>query len=142
MTVLRVKEELIMLYIEPFYTRNFKAKNSKDAYLKACKFVASNIVNDKSKVEASKVTWDVTKVKSDDESLPTFQLTLYYKFDDKEFMENTCKACKEFHHSFFVNENFNCNRCNKVGYAKNVQEKLTIGSSYFRKILDDELNRL
>lgn len=130
-----------MKYIEKFYERKFIAEDTKTAYLKACKFVASNIVSEGSKVEADKVTWKVEKVNSDD-GLPTFMLTLFYTFDDVEFMEKTCNACKEFHKSFFINENFNCDRCNKVGYAKNIQNKLLIGSEYFKKKLDSELDRL
>lgn len=137
----RVKEVFDMVYLQKFYERDFKSEDSKKAYLKACKFVASNIISKGSKVEVSKVTWDVVRI---DEAgdLPTFRLSLYYKFDDTQFMEQTCKACKEFHKSFFINENFNCNRCNKVGYEKNVGQKLMIGAEHFRKLLDDELNSL
>lgn len=131
-----------MIYIQQFYERKFRAANAKDAYLKACKFVASNIVSKGSKVEVSKVTWDVTPVEDANEGLPTFQLSLYYKFDDTEFMKQTCDACKQFHSSFFINENFNCNRCNKAGYEKNVSKRLTTGAEYLRKMLDDELDSL
>jgi hypothetical protein len=130
-----------MLYIHKFYEKKFKAEDSKDAYLKACKFVASNIISKGSKVEASKVTWDVTRIEDEDD-LPTFMLTLYYKFDDTEFMKSTCETCKQFHRSFFINEDFNCSRCSKVGYEKNVSQKLSIGSDYLRKMLDYELNKL
>lgn len=128
-----------MEYIRKFYERNFKSENPKDAYMKACKFVASNVISASSKVEVAKVTWDIHRVEGD---LPTFRLTLYYKFDDTEFMKKTCAACKEFHCSFFVNENYNCDRCNKVGYERNIEQKLVIGSEYFKKVLDDELNKL
>ena len=131
-----------MKYIHEFYKQTFKAEDSKNAYMKACKFVANNIISDKSKVEASKVTWAVQRIKVEDGGLPTFQLTLYYTFDDTEFMKQTCDACKQFHKSFFINENFNCNRCNKVGYEQNVTQKLMIGSEYFKKMLDDELTSL
>lgn len=130
-----------MLCIQKFYERDFKAEKSKDAYLKACKFVASNILSKGSKVEVSKVTWDVERVDKED-GLPTFRLSLYFKFDDTQTMQQTCEACKEFHKSFFINENYNCNRCNKVGYEKRVNQKLSIGSEYMKKLLDDELNRL
>lgn len=130
-----------MLYIEKFYEREFKSKASKDAYMKACKFVAANIMSRKSKVEASKVVWDVKRVNEEDD-LPTFKLSLYYKFDDSEHMENTCKACKEFHKSFFINENYNCDRCNKVSYEKSIKQKLSIATEYFKKILDDELTKM
>ena len=128
-----------MIYIQKFYEREFKDEDPKKAYLKASKFVASNIISKGSKVEVSKVTWDVVRVERD---LPTFRLTLYYKFDDTDFMKQTCDACKQFHKSFFINENFNCDRCNKVGYEKNIEQKLLIGTDYFRKLLDDELNKL
>lgn len=127
-----------MLYVQKFYEKTFKAKKSKDAYMKACKFVASNVVSKASKVEAAKVTWEI--LKEEEADLPTFRLVLYAKFDDTEFMKQTCQACKDFHCSFFVNENYNCDRCNKVGYEKNVQQKLGIVTDYLRKILDNELS--
>ena len=130
-----------MEYVKKFYEREFKAESSKAAYLKACRFVASNVISKGSKVEVSKVTWNVVKVEAEG-NLPTFRLTLYYKFDDTEFMKQSCEACKQFHKSFFINENFNCNRCNKVGYEKNIEQKLTNGTEYFKKQIDDELNKL
>lgn len=131
-----------MLYIHKFYERTFKAEKVKDAYMKACKFVASNIINKESKVEVTKVTWDIVRVEDDKSDLPTFRLSLYYKFDDTEFMKKTCEACQEFHKSFFINEEFNCNRCNKVGYEKNVNQKLSVGSEYLKRLLENELNKL
>lgn len=132
-----------MLYIQKFYERKFRAEDSKEAFLRACKFVATNIISKGSKVEAANVVWDIIRVsEGEDESLPTFQLTLYCKFDDTRFMEQTCEACKEFHKSFFINENFNCNRCNKVGYEKNIRQKLMISAEYLKRMLDDELNKL
>lgn len=130
-----------MLYIEKFYEREFKAKDSKDAYLKACKFVAGNVVSKSSKVEVTKVTWDVVRVENGSD-LPTFRLTLYYKFDDTQFMQQSCDACKQFHKSFFINENYNCSRCNKIGYENNIKQKLIIGSEHLRKMLDNELEAL
>ena len=131
-----------MLYIHEIYSRQFKAEGSKEAYLKACKFVASTVLSEKSKVEASKVVWDVKRVKKEEEGLPTFLLTLYFKFDDTVFKSQTCQACKEFHRSFYVNTDFNCSRCNKIGYEKNVQSKLTTGSKYIAKLIDNELDKL
>lgn len=130
---------MVMIYIQKFYEREFKNTDPKKAYLKASKFVASNIISKASEVEVSKVTWNIDRVEGD---LPTFRLTLYYKFDDTEFMKQTCEACKQFHKSFFINENFNCSRCNKVGYEKNIEQKLLIGAEHFKKKLDNELNKL
>ena len=127
-----------MLYIQKFYEKTFKSESSKDAYMKACKFVASKVVSNTSKVEAAKIAWEIIKEK--DVDLPTFRLVLYAKFDDTEFMKQTCQACKDFHCSFFVNENYNCSRCNKAGYEKNIQQKLGNITDYLRKILDNELS--
>ena len=131
-----------MIYIQKFYEQTFCSENSKQAYMKACKFVAKNILNKGSKVEADKVTWKVKRVEDNKNGLPTFQLTLYYTFDDTQFMEQTCNACRSFHSSVYINENYNCDRCNKVAYEKGVHSKLTIGADYFKKMLDDELSRL
>ena len=132
-----------MIYIEKFYERSFRAESPKEAYMKACKFVASNVISKGSKVEAKEITWDVSRVDAEKgESLPTFRLTLYYKFDDTEFMKMTCQACKEFHKSFFINENFNCSKCNKVGYEKNVRQAMSIGLTHYRNLLDDEIAQM
>ena len=34
-----------MEYIKKFYERRFRAQDSKEAYLKACKFIAKNIIS-------------------------------------------------------------------------------------------------
>ena len=132
-----------MLYIHEIYKKQFKAESAKDAYLKACKFVAKTVISDKSKVEASKLVWDVTNTTDETgEGLPTYLLTLYYKFDDTLFKEQSCKACKEFHRSFFVNQDFNCSRCNKIGYEQNIRKKLSIGGEYIKEKLEDELGSI
>lgn len=131
-----------MRYVQPFYQRDFSSEEPKDAFLKANEFIAKNILSKSSKVEVEKVTWTIRRHdNTEQKSLPTFRLTIFYMFDDTEFMQSTCEACKQFHKSFFINENFNCSRCNKVGYEKNVKQKLDIGSVCLREKLDDELNK-
>lgn len=130
-----------MLYIRKIFEKTFKGKTSKDAYLHACKFVASKVISKASKVEAGKIVWDIAKEEDDEASLPTFRLTLYHKFDDAEFSKLTCKSCKQFHKSFFINEQYDCNRCKKAGYLKQVEEKLSIGAEYSKRKIDEELSK-
>ena len=125
-----------------FYEADFRSETPKAAYLKACEFVAKHVLSGNSKVEVDKVTWQVKR--TDDRSvhnLPTFQLTLFYVYDEEVVNEQNCKVCKEAHHSYFINENFNCNRCNKSTYRLRMEEKIGIGADYFNKLLGDELNK-
>lgn len=124
---------------EVFYVRQFTDRSSKLAYLKACEFIAKNIISKNSKVEADRVVWNIQRTEDDKDGLPTFRLTLSYVFDDKEFSKSKCDVCKEFHKSFFINQDYNCSTCKKEGYRKNIDGKLSIGTAYYRKLLDNEL---
>lgn len=122
-----------------FYSRDFVNKDAKKAYLKACEWVAKNVLSKTSKVEVSKVTWRISRVSS--ESLPTFKLELFVTYDESEVSDRMCSVCKELHASFFINEDFNCSRCNKEAYRKKIKSKLDIGSSYFKEQIRQVLEK-
>lgn len=127
---------------EVFYKRDFVSTTAKDAYLKACEFVAKYILSKNSKVEADKLVWNIQRVTDTENSSPTFRLIISYQFDDKEFNKSKCDICKEFHRSFYVNQDYNCSSCKKEGYRKNIEGKLSIGTAQYRKVLDNELQGL
>ncbi len=102
--------------------KEFSDDESKEAYLKACKWVAVNIV---SKVEAGPDTfWNITRKK--DTSLPTFVLEVHTMIDSADHEKSFCGACKEFHKSFFINEAYNCNSCKFLAFTKQVEQRLSI----------------
>ena len=108
-----------------FYERNFEAENSKNAYLKACKWAATNVVN---KVEIGDTFWRIMKVK--DANLPTFKIELFCLLDEKASREEFCEKCKEFHRSFFINQFYNCNSCNMRSYTECLKSRLKIKKQY------------
>lgn len=121
-----------------FFRKDFTSKKDfKTAYLKACKWAAQNII---SKVEIGETFWRIEKVK--DADLPTCRIVLYAMLEDTDITESFCKACKSFHTAFFVNQEFDCNRCKMQAYKKQIQQKLDIKKAYrkekLKHVLDEE----
>ena len=116
-----------------FYSKTFNANTTKDAYLKACKWVATNILaND----EISKdVVWKITKIKD----LPSVELELYGLVNDAEHVRQFCGACKQFHTLFYINQQQNCNNCNMMAYRSQAEEKGRIKKNYKRTLLGEKV---
>lgn len=113
-----------MILSEKLFEKLFSSKNTKDAYMKACKWIAMNILN---KVETGDITYKVTRVES---SLPTFKLELFINLEEKEFRDNRCKRCKEFHKLFYINQDYNCSACRMMGYVDEAKERLKAKKTY------------
>lgn len=113
-----------------FFEKQFSDENSKDAYLKACKWVVKYII---SKVEIGETFWNITKV--NDADLPTFNLALYAALNPDEVNSSFCDRCKEFHKSFYINQQYNCNTCNYTAFKKQMEQKLNIKKNYRKKRL-------
>lgn len=114
---------------------SFEDEDSKAAYLKACKWLASNII---SKVEVGEMLYQVVKVKDTD--LPTFEVRLYISLDEGEFVKSTCDRCREFHSLFYLNQQFNCDACNMQAYRKQLETKLKIKRSHRKSQINTEQN--
>jgi len=110
--------------------KEFSDDEPKKAYMKAAKWAATNIVSK----DMDKVLWKIEKVK--DANIPTFILLIYCEVDTKELFEQRCKACKAFHSSFYINQEFNCDRCNAKGYDLGIKEKLKIVKQYYKEKLN------
>ena len=107
-------------FSEEFYKRSFTANDMKSAYLKAVKWYASNVL---SKAELQRVHVEFIK----DEQSPTITIHLFAVLDDEqEVFSQHCKCCEETHHSFFINENNNCNICAAKGYQNRMEQKIKI----------------
>lgn len=124
------------LYTLKFFEASFKNEESKKAYLKACQWLAENII---SKVEMEDILFKVKKVKDSD--LPTFKVELYITLEEEQFVDSFCARCKEFHSSFYLNQQYNCDACNMQSFRKGLNQKLGIKKSYnkekLRAILED-----
>lgn len=122
-----------MEHATKFYKRKFNGKSHKEAYLKACKWVAINILADD---EISKdVVWKITKLKD----LPSVELELFGTVHDAEHVKQFCTVCKEFHTSFYINQQQNCNGCNMMAYRSQAEEKGRLKKNYKRKLLSEKV---
>lgn len=117
-----------------FYEQQFSDKASKKAYLNACKWIAVNVIN---KVEVGETTYTITKINAD---LPTFKLELYGLLDSNNIDSQFCEACKQFHRSFFVNQEYNCNVCKMKAYLDTIKQKVSIKRSYRKERLGYLIN--
>lgn len=118
-------------FSEEFYKHSFTADDMKSAYLKAVKWYASNVL---SKAELQRVHVEFIK----DEQSPTITIHLFAVLDDEqEVFSQHCKCCEEMHHSFFINENNNCNICAAKGYQNRMEQKIKIKikRDYYKELL-------
>lgn len=102
----------------------FKAFNERDAYLQGCKKLASVMASKKYQNLTTKIIRSANN---------EFEFVVYTMLDITEEQSHFCKMCKEMHCSFFINENYNCNRCNYKVFLKRMKEKLIISRSYYRE---------
>lgn len=122
-----------MEHATKFYSQKFSAATMKEAYMKACKWVATNILADD---EISKdVVWKIIKSKD----LPTVELVLYGVVNDTEHVKSFCGSCQEFHKLFYINQQQNCNNCNMKAYRSQAVEKGRMKKSHKRKLLGEKV---
>lgn len=117
-----------MYYSQRIARKAFRGTNVKDAYMKAVKWYASNII---AKDELHNVQVEYTKHKSE----PVVIMSLYAVMSESEVIEQHCSICKEMHHSFFINEDTQCNRCSAMGYQKRLERKIITKVSYYKGLL-------
>ncbi len=116
-----------MYALFPFFQKSFVDDDLKKAYLKCCKYVSTNIIH---KNKADRYVWNMQKV-----SDIVIQLTVYFLIDATETKNNACKACKEFHCSFYINEQYNCNSCNLEAFFEQLKQRGKIGTAYHKQTL-------
>lgn len=85
----------------------FNSYSYKESYVQAMKYLSSYVKYDN-------ITFKLEKQK-DGKSI---KLIIYYTFDEKQLAAHRCTVCKEFHHSFFINEENNCEVCRMKAYRK------------------------
>mgnify|MGYP003425380885 CR=1 FL=1 len=112
----------MIVYGKEFFKKSFTADDMKSAYMSAVKWYSTNVL---SKAEFSNV--QVQFIKDTERELPTITIRLFAIQDgEKDVMDQHCKCCKEMHHSFFINEDTNCNRCSALGFQNRLEQKINI----------------
>ena len=122
-------------YSEEFFKKAFTADTMKKAYLTAAKWYASNVLSN-----AEFVNVQAQFIKSNENESPTITIHLFAVQDnEKDVMQQHCECCKEMHHSFFINEETNCNRCNALGFQKRLEQKINIKKEFYKETLRKHL---
>ena len=81
-----------------------KADTEKEAYIKGCKQLARFMASKK----YTNLTFKIERTENPNE----FIFTMYTNIDLSEEQRKFCSLCKEYHCSFYVNEEYNCSTTN------------------------------
>lgn len=100
------------------------ADSEKEAYLLGCKSLAKFMASKKYKNLSFKIE------RTNEENV--FIFTMFTNIDLGEEQRNFCKLCKEYHCNFFINEEYNCSRCNLKTFLERAMQKSRISKSYYK----------
>ena len=117
-----------LYYSSQFRKEVFTGKSVKEAYMKAVKWYATNVI---ARDKLHNVQVEFIK----DEEKNQITLVLYATLKDEEMWEHQCNLCKEMHCSFFINEATECSRCTAAGYRRQLERKILVKSSYYEELL-------
>ena len=109
----------------------FQGESLKEAYLKGCKKLAKYIASDK----LTNLTFSVERMESNN----FLRFNVYTNLSLSEIQKQYCTNCKNFHCSFFINEEYNCSRCNLKNFLKRCSQKVSISKGYYKHRLSEEL---
>lgn len=126
----------MLKYIEEYAKKIFSARTHKDAYVKAMKWVASNIIAD-TELQNSVISYE--KKFDKETQLPVIIVHLSVSLEEKEHRDRNCRVCKEVHSSFFMNEETNCSWCKAVAYQNRLDEFIKNKKSYYKERLGKKL---
>lgn len=119
---------------EKIASKKFIGKTSKDAYLKACRWIYENIYISQDEI-FKRIQCTVEPLP--EESLPSCRLSIYCFIEEEEVFNSMCKACEEVHRLFYLNDKKECATCKIEPFRKRIKEKLSIVNNYYT----DELFR-
>lgn len=116
-----------LMYSQKVAEKVFHSETTKDAYLAAVKWYASNII--------SKDDLHDIQVEFKKGPVGVVKITLYAVLPAKEVIQEHCAACKEIHKCFFINEANNCNVCNAGAYERRMKQKMKVKINYYQTLL-------
>lgn len=119
-------------YSEEIDRKTFTDSTMKGAYLKACKWYASNVLS-KDELTGIHVEFE----KRYDGTVPTVTIHLYASLVEDEVLNSHCQICKETHSSFYINDETNCNYCKVKAYQRRLENKIAVKKQYSREIINN-----
>ncbi len=121
--------ENVVLYEQEFFKKEFTGPTMKSAYMKAVKWIATNVI---SKEEFRDVCVSFEKSKKS----PSITVHLYVVLNETETEENHCRICRESHSSFFMNDVVSCSSCKTKAYQRRLNDSLKGKKSYYKELLN------
>lgn len=122
-----------MKYSVKAFEKYFSKEESKQAYLKLCKWLAKNVI---SNVEFSKnITYQIEKVEG---KLPTFKLTLFATIEEEDIADDYCLKCKQLSNLLYSNIKPDCEHCKMSGYMKKKREYINSFKEFYKEVLKEK----
>lgn len=116
------------------FEKVFEGESAKQAYMRSCKWLASHVIS-KRKELGNKITYEVEKF-VDEDGIEKVRLVLFATIEEKVLEERHCTCCKEMHNLFYINEQYDCNKCSMRAYNKRREEALNNARKFLKEKLE------
>jgi len=120
-------------YSEKFFEITFSDKISKQAYLKACKWLAVNVWGNEGLSEYV----SVRILKDSTYKLPTFRAELYITLDGTGKKDEYCHKCKTLHTVMYSMDKPDCHKCKLQACINNIHNEITGISKFWKEVFED-----
>lgn len=110
------------IYASKLYQKAFRGNKSKETYLKACGWLAQNVISDEHVND--NVTYNIEKGYDNESGCYLYIVTIYAKLDKQQVEQRHCSICKEVNGSFLMNEQIKCDWCKLQAYFRREQSML------------------
>lgn len=120
-----------MLISISFYSKTFEDSDKQIAYNKATKWIQKNVIT---KDENKETTFKMEE--NPDTVLPSYKVTLFCSLPTAEEENRFCDACKVYHKSFFINQEYNCSACRHKAFLHRMDERLRVKRSFRKEKLN------
>lgn len=110
-----------MLVSEVASVEEFTDETMKGAYLKACKWLSTNVI---AVNNSEYITFKIVKCESKFGENKV-KLFIYVTEEEETILQHNCNICKELNGKFYLNENkYMCYTCRIQPYRERIKEKL------------------
>ena len=117
-------------YSEEIAKKDFASDTMKEAYMKAVKWYATNILSNDILKDVQ-----VSYEKINDSNIPVIRMRLFAVLDESTLRRNHCEICKETHKLFYINEETNCNWCKLKAYQERMKDTIKQKRTAYRETL-------
>ena len=110
------------IYASKLYQKVFRGNISKGTYLKACGWLAKNVVSDEQ--INNNVTYSIEKGYDEESGVYLYTVTLFAKLNKEEIDNRQCSIWRELNGSFLMNEEIKCDWCKLQAYFRREDDML------------------